>query len=326
MPLLNLQNLGLEHRNQFIFFASNKTIVYRQDANIEKASCDGEVLTRFPCPLDYRHYELVERPEELIFVLGGRTIARIGNKNDVAFHDLNVSLFGIAKTEICDSQGSLIFGTRSSNRLQFVGYDVDEQKRRFQTSSWTMSSIDAVKSNGPVFYGLFDRVIIGCWDSSTGEQKFTKMETDTIDKSILPYKNGLLYVTQNCLRYLVNGKTTTIKIPLVRPSKLLGVENDNIYLLGNGTNIYCYNMITERLVWNVANSKPIDKWLITQGRGQSTVSVIMLVAPEDILLIDATNGHFLYSIPCVDVYRIRQTADHILLHKNNNTTDLIPSL
>lgn len=334
MPcILNLDTPDLEHRTNFVFYASKDFIVYKDELNIVKASCSGEILARIPCPVDFHYYDVQERDGNLSLLLGGKTFIGIKNTQEVMIRELDFERLGIACTPLFPINDLFYFGTKatglSSKRLQVVGFDFEQNKRKLQTSSWNLSNFDYLGSIGSFgisenkFFGILDKVVIVCWEES-GKTLWSRTETDLIDKSAIPYKGGLLYVCQDVLKYAENGKARTIKIPLLRPKQLLGISHDTLYLQGNGMDIFAYDLAVNRINWTIKNNKPINKWVFVRGkRKNQIVDVAVLVSTEEMMVVDVSNGHYLFSLPGNNISEIRVTAENILIHKQNNTTDIL---
>jgi outer membrane protein assembly factor BamB len=324
--ILDLNSLGPEQRDAFVFYASSSFIIYKSDVNIDKSSCDGSLLSRFPCPVDYHYYDFAETPNGILFMLGGKTLAFIGHDNSVLFHDISPSL-GVIVTKIYAYDGYCIFGTRLANRVQFIKYDYKNKARMCQTSSWPMAKINDTIVYGNLLYALLDNALLVCCDMSNGQTLWTRVETSLVNKNLLLYKGKLLYCNQGLLKIVQEGKSQNRRIPFTLPTSLFCEINDNLYYLcNNGLNMACYNLHTSTLAWEIEGNVPIDMPLRVRGKQSSIDDVALIKIGDDIAFVNLTYGKMIYTIPRPNIKGFRETADHVLIHKHDGTTELLPGI
>lgn len=317
--MINIKDLGLEHRDNFIFYACKDFIIYKDNLNIVKKSCSGEILTTLPCPNDFRHYEFTTEPNSITLILNGKHYINFKNDNSANFHDMEVQCI----TKIHNFFGQLVFGTRDMNRVQFLRYDPNTQKRVCQTASWNMKKLNFVMRDH-FLLGAVDEIFVICANMMKGEILWTKLETGRISR-IFSYLNGLLYASQGILRFADNGKINPIKVPFTKADNIVHINGDNIYLTTNDSkNLCCFNIENRKVYWEISGGgDAIGDGIITKADNKD---IFVAKTGLDISLFDLNSGVKIYTIPSPQCLKIRKTGESILIHKEDDSTDIIPEV
>ncbi len=335
--IIDLNNVesGIESREHLVFFATNEFIIYKNGLTMEMASCNGEVISTVSLPGDHKQYECLDLDDAVLFLFAGKTIAIIDKYgHEPIKYDLDIYKIGrvINPPLMADDPNRIIIVTRLLERIQIINYDFLDRKRINQTSSWDMSRVNDIIVNKSVHsgesYALIDNSFIVSCNIFTGETLWTRFETGHIADKLIFYKNHLLYTSQNILKKSKNGKVDNIRIPLVRIHNLEQILGDNLYFSSNeGKNLCSYSLKESKLKWEIFGNLPIQETMLTKGSDNKRTYDVMLVRTRNHLgVINLTLGKVVANIRVKNIKRIRETGDHILIHKYGQETSMIPGL
>lgn len=329
--VINLEQLGTEVRKQPVFYASHEHIVYKEGQYLVFANCSEEIISRVNCPANARQYEFLDLGDALLFVFGGKDFVLFDKFGEQPISDrFDVSVWGRIITKLYPShhKNAVIFGTKLQDKIQFINYNFINNKRISQSTSWKIHKIDDVVVKDGVLYAILDSSFLNACKVETCETLWTRFEYSIIKPKIIPYKRGLLYTCQNTLKY-TEGKTSTLtKIPLVYISKLIGIRNNHLFFISNqNKNVCAYNLVDKKLVWEITGNNPILETLLAKGKSHYDIDDILLARTKDELsIVNLSRGRSTHCFKLPNVYRMRQTGDHILVHKYDQQTDMLPGI
>ncbi len=326
--VINLSKLELEPRQQSIFYATHGFIVYKDRLSLHLADCEGEILNSLRCPPDHRLFECIDLDDAVLFIFAGKqSLVLDKSGNEPIERAMAVEKIGRCVTPLFPSNDpfGVIFGTHIAGNIQFINYDFMGGKRLLQTSSWKMQKISHLAVYKDVIYGLLDNVFLVSCSAITGETFWTRFETGQIAPNLIPHEGGLFYACQGVLKHLENGKSSLTRIPLARVHSLEHKSGDNLYLTSNeGKHLCCYDVKNRELAWEITGQLPIQETLVVQGKRRGRLCEVMAVRTKDhFSLVDLSRGATIYHALSVGIHRIRQTEDHILIHKFHGPTDLL---
>lgn len=325
---LEIENLKSEDRATPILYATHDFIVYQEKNELVLASCDGVRLSSIQIAVDYLNHECIDLDDALLFIFSGTEILILDKSGMVPVkHTLNRTTLGRCITKIYQFPGSdqIVFGTKQSDRIQFVNYDFMKQSRVVQTSSWNASSVTNTLFVDTVLYAVIDKSIIVAIDMGTGELLWTKFETAEIAPGLAVYDKYLLYVCHGMLKKTDGKESTPIRIPLVNVSSILHANDRDVYMTSNESkNIICYSMVPNKLKWEIFGKNYIrDGILVNSSKGEDILAVR---SDSSIALINLSEGKSEYNIKTKNIAKLRQTGDHLLIQKTTGASTLIPGI
>ncbi len=325
--LLDLQNIELETRDDIVFFASHECIAYRDKFTIVLRSCDGTMISVVKLPGDHKKYECIDLDDSILLLFGGKHIVIFDKYEHTPIeYGFEVHRLGriITKPLLLD-ENKIIVGTKLMDRIQFLIYDFMARSRVRQTASWNMSRINSLTLSHNKLYALLDNAYLVGINSDTGQTIWTRFETGRISDTILTYKKELLYTSQNILKRAKNKKVNNIRIPLVRIHNLEQIVGDKLYFTANkGKNICCYDLRDNKLIWEIYGNAVIQETILAKGIDNNKTHDVMLIRSQNALnIVNLTLGQTVKTLKIKDIARIRQTDNHILIHKYQQNTDMI---
>lgn len=328
--VIDLANITVEPRQQSIFYATHDLIVYKERMGMHLAACNGDILSTVRCPSNFRNYECVDLDDVILFIFASRNciiLDKLGNQP--IEHQVDFIKFGKITTSILASNDpfGVIFGTFNKMQVQLVNYDFIGDKRIWQSASWKMEKINHICVTEENVYVLFDNAFLACCDIETGETRWTRFETGRISPKLLPYQGGILYACQGVLKHYADKPTTT-RIPLTRIHSLEHVVGNKVVLTTEeGKHISCYDLDKGAIDWEIVGGRPILETVPIKGRHKNVINDVLAIRTKDHLaLVDITRGITLHHSLMTGLYRIRETENHVLAHKYNNTTVMIAGL
>ncbi len=321
---LDLDNLQPDDRNEFVFFATHDFIIYKNRNRLELASCEQEVLSGAVLPIDYRKYEVLDLGDALFFLFNGLEIVIMDKQGLLPIQfKLDPLKIGQAVTKIFpSSENGVIFGTKQADRIQFVNYDFMERNRIAQSAFWKVTMVTDCNVTSNILYAVLDNSIIVACDMSTGETIWTKFETAKINRGIFFHDNFVFYSCQGLLKK-TDGKTTqVIRIPLISVHSLEHISGGKAYVTSNeGKNLCQYDLLTETLKWEIFSHYPILESLPAKGKPNDN---LLLVRTTDYMgIVNISAGRAETHVRSSNISRIRETTDHILIHKSTGSTTLL---
>ena len=329
--IINLSKIELEPRQQSVFYATHKFIVYKDHLSLHLANCEGKILNSLRCPPDHRLFECIDLDDAVLFIFAGKqSLVLDKSGNEPIERAMAVEKIGRSVTPLLPSNDpfGVILGTRIAGNIQFINYDFMGGHRLMQTASWKMEKISHLCVRYDTVYGLLDNVFLVSCSAMTGETFWTRFETGQIAPKLIPYEEGLFYACQGVLKRLEDGKSSITRIPLARVYSLEYKAGDDLYLTSNeGKHLCCYNLKDNELSWEITGQLPIQETLVVQGKRRGRLYDIMAIRTKDhFSLVDLSRGTTIYHALSVGIHRIRQTEDHILIHKFHGPTDLLAGI
>lgn len=321
--ILNLKNLELIHKRYFVFYASDKMIVYKDGSFLYAQNCENDIIAKIDCPLMYYQYECLSVENGVVLLFSGKTLIYIDLSGNFTIDDIPVYKSGRCLLEIFPSahKNSIILVGYLHKQIHIMAYDFINKKRLYQTSSWEVSQVNDVYCLDNKIYILMNSSYLVCCDASTGETLWTKFESGKIDPRVFPYDNGIIYLCHNVIKIINNDDIKTIQVPLSRPERLEAIINNKLYYVSNNkTHLCCFNLSTEKLEWELPGARNIIKTITCQGISEHKKYNIMLLQASGIIIVlnldtGTTNNYF----PMSNIYNIKKTDNHILIQKQLET-------
>ncbi len=329
--IINLSPIDIQTRDRSIFYATDSFIIYREKSSIVLADCEMNILSAVPCPADCRNFECLDLGDAIIMVLSGKVVIIFDKYGaDPIHYRLDQTKVGrvVSKLYATDNEDAIIFATKMNDQIQIVIYDFMDRKKLAQSTSWKVFNATDFVVFDNIAYCLLDSSFLVACDASTCEPLWTRFESGKILPSLLEHEGKLLYSYQGLIRLYRDKQVENIRIPLVHATHLLGVVGDDIFFTSdNAANINSYNIKEQRLNWHITGRDKINEALLIKGgvNGKIYNTAILRIA-NYIGVINLDLGKSSYYLQSNQAYRIRQTGDHILIHRRDYTTDMIPSM
>lgn len=329
---LNVSDFHRETREYHIFFASKDLILYYHQNDIILSDCSGQIISQTTCPPNYKNYECLETADSIMLLLGGgQRMILIDKAGGEAIHrNLPIRKTGRCYTKMfaTNNPNSVLIGTGLNQKIQFINYDFMDEKRISQSTSWPMRAItDCIVENN-ILYILLDHSFVVACNIDTCANVWTRFETGKTNPKLIPHKKGIAYVCQNVIRTLdEEGAVENIHVPLFYPHGIESIIGDYAYLTADdGQSLACCNLRTKELKWEIKGKNTILDTITLKGRDQQSVFNAMLVRINTgIGLVNLDTGQAVAHENIQNLFGMRQTADHILLHRQE-ATDMISSV
>lgn len=325
---LDLDNLVTEDRSETILYATHDNIVYRESNRIIMGSCVGEQLSEVKSPPDYAKYEFLDLGDAVLFIFNSSDVVLL-DKHGMLPHEHRLDPFKVGRciTKLYPSNdpNRVVFGTTQGGRIQFVNYDFMSQQRIAQTASWKTSSITDTCFQDMILYAVLDQSTIMACDMTTGETLWMRFETAKISRGIAVQNGYLVYCCQGLFKKVQDKNIEAIRVPLVSASSIEHHDDRNIYFTSNDEkNVCAYYSVTNKLRWQVFGRKIIQESIVVQDVNDND---LLLARTDDyIAIVNLSLGKAESAIRTPNVYRVRQTQDHVLIQKTVGTTTLIPGV
>jgi len=323
--IINLEEVGLEHRDHFIFYLSHEMVIFRHRQQIVVSDCQGNELDRTPCPPDYYKYECAETDNDIVIFLGGKTICTVNKlTGKCSIFEFPVQKLGRNISSIFVSGGGIIFACTLQGKIHLVNYDIHNELRLYQTSSWAVSKLNDIVEKDNLIYLLMDNSFIACCDKETCETLWTRFEAGTIEPKIVPCQNGIAYVCHNILRITQGKEVQNIKVPAMQINSVQGISN-NVFLLSQDRKTICsFNIENEDLKWEVNGNEGILETILVKGQYQKVLQDVLFVRTSSyITILNASTGQVNSHFNAHEVTGMKLSHKHILVHKRQNKTDII---
>lgn len=329
--ILDLKNIIIETREQPVFYATHDFIIYQNSDNgtIEMADCQGEVLTHIKCPTDWRYYECMDMGDAVLFIFSGKDIAVFDKMGHVlASHRIDINRIGriITKPFPAKDENCIIFATRTQKGIQLIHYNFMKKERVAQSSTWTTQKIDDIASDGTDIYLLMDTSFLTGCDIETCETFWTRFEANMVYPRVIPHNNAIFYSCQNHVRKYKDKKIKNIRIGTQLSNLHHVINNQLVITTHESKNIKLFDMSQEKLLWDIAGTHPIGDSILVKGKSHQEVDVIVFVSNGQVGMINTSVGHVSHYGISKNVFRLRQTEDHIIVNKQNGHTDLIAGI
>ena len=323
-------NIKTEKRDKFVFYASNDFIIYKDNVRIIMADCGGQEMTSIRCPADWRHFETLDIGDAVLLCLYGKDIIifdKLGH--EPVTYRIDAHKIGRIITKLFRSDDNeMVFGTYSEDKVQIVNYDFMGQTRIAQSSSWRASTIDDCIIEDNTLYAIINASTIVACDLKTCENHWTRFEAGKIIPHLIPYDNGLLYACQRKLRYYKDKNITNYSIPLIEPEGLIGKIDDVVFLTHNKNKyIVAYSMTEQKILWEISGHARLLDSVIVRGKNKDQeVDLAVLMFDRHIGIVDLSHGQAAYHARLGDLYQLRITGNHILIHERNHNTHIMAGL
>ena len=319
---LSLDKLQIKSHPRLIFYSDGNYVVYKDKFHIHITNCDGKLLFRCMAPPDCRHFECTNETYRIAIVINGNFLLYIGTEPfTCTTHDIDSTKIGKCVTKIKFSEANLVFGTKCSGRLQIVKYDPFTHSRINQTASHELNRINCLSFEKNHIYALMDNSIIVNCNMSTGETIQRRFEAGYISNGLVVHKSGILYASQGVLNHYTN-KVEKTKIPYSKVHSIEAAHKENLYFTSEeGQKIGCLNLADNKIKWEIKSDTPIQESILVEGPKKQPALIVRLA--NAVSIINLEKGEIARNLPCPSVYRIRQTGKNILLHKQDNRTDII---
>lgn len=330
MTCINLDNVNEQIVTEVVFHASEDIIIYKELSNIVISNYDGEILSKFKIPIDHNNFESVTTEEEIILMFGGSHFIIVDK--DLSVENVEFSIdgltFGKISTKIFldETKDNLIFGTQRNNKVQSISYSISQQKRISQSMSWDLEKFSYFEVIGDRIFAVVDNTFLAIMNINTNEMLFSRFEPGTVAEKFLPIDNGVIYPYGHCLRKITSEGVKTAKIPTNRVSSIEHISGRYLYFTSNDKkNINCYDMKSNTIKWEIFGHSPIQESLAIKGNsGGMQYNVMVIRLNNHIGIINLDKGESIAYLKCPNVFRIRNTGTHILAHRSNGTTTIIP--
>jgi len=328
--ILDLTDVQFASRDNQIFFASSDLIVYKDASTIIMTNCAGEEITFCPCPRDYRNFEVLDLGDAILLVLAGKHIVVLDKEGAAPVtYEINIDKIGRIITKPYQyEEDSVLFGTKRGENIQIVNFDFLGNKRMSQSASWKVNKINDIVLQDNMVYALLDSsFLVGC-DAESCEVLWKRFEAGFVNKHLVPHDGGILYSCQGLIRQYKDGEVETIQVPLAKISSLIACIDDRIVFASEeDTNIGSYSLEKNRLIWEIVGSDKILESIILKGKVNDEVFNALAIRVNDKFgLVNIDLGRSAHFGRCHGVYRIRKTADHLILNKSKGQTDMIPGI
>lgn len=326
---ININNLQVDDRTEYVYFATHDFIVYQEGMSMVLASCGGDKLSTVRSSYDFTNHELLDMGDLILFVFDHKQLVAL-DKNGMQpiSYELDRRNVGQCITKMFPSNNpnQVIFGTKLHDRIQFLNFDFIEQRRIAQTSSWEVSNITDFTVLDTMVYATLDNSFLVCCDMSTGETLWTRFETAHIGRGIGLYGDKLFYVSQGLLKETDGKKTEFTRIPMVKVHSIEGQDARYIYLTSKeGKNIIQYDLDLNKANWEVFGSEPIQETVTVSGVTNKD-RFMFIRTPNNVNVVNLMTGKAVANVKTKQTRRLRITGDHIIIQKEKGTTTLIPGL
>jgi len=234
----------------------------------------------------------------------------------------------ITKLYPSHNKNAVVFGTQIRDKVQFINYNIISDERISQSTSWDVRGIDDVAIKGNIIYAILNSSFLVSCNIETCETLWQRFEYSIISPKIIPYKGGLLYTCQNVVKYTNGNTSEPTKIPLVQISNLIGVRQNHLFFTSNqNQNVCAYSLLDNKLIWEITGQAEITDTLLCKGKSHYDIDDILLAKTKNALsIVNLTRGRSTHFFKLPNVYKLRQTGNHILVHKYNRQTDMIPGV
>jgi hypothetical protein len=324
---LNLTPLEIETRDKVVFYATKDFIIYREKSSIFLASCEGEIKSSVLCPSDFRNYETLDIGDAVLLVLGGMTVIIFYKDGcQPVKYTLDQHKVGRVASELFPSknENAVIFCTQLNGKMQIVIYDFMGQKKIAQSASLKFFGLTSMCIDDKQVCCLFDSsFIVGC-DVETCETLWTRFEASLVYPKLIPYNGDVIYTCNGALRKR-GEQVENIPVPSVQISKIFSLVDDFLITTSNNNrNLLSFNLSNKTTNWELVGNDVIFNGVAVKGKvGQTTINAMILHIRDHISVVNLDVGRSSYNNRSNNVYRVRQTGDHIVINKRNYQTDII---
>lgn len=324
---INLEQFSFEPRNYFIFYSSDKLIVYKNNNFLVISDCKDNIKYQIKLPNNYKIFESIDLDDCVLFMFSGKEIL-IVNKDtfESTFYAMEYEKFGIGTTKILPgfSPDEIIFGTQCRGGLQVVSYNFRERCRSAQSMTMKMTKFTDFLLENSKIYAVMDSTYILCLEPSTCETLWKKFETSAITPKVLLNNNQVLYTCQGSIKEISKLDSRTIKIPFIKVSSLENVSDDLIYFTyDDKNNLACYNTKLSTVEWEIKNIGPIKQSFMLNGIfNKNNHEVLLGYNNDNLFLVDLTSKQIVYKSK-MNILSMKESGQHILIYKTNGMTDII---
>lgn len=313
-----------------VFYADNLLTIYRDGPYVRAVDDNDEQIAKIRCPSNFKQFESVDLEDSVLLMFSGNVVTLLDKTGiDIDVFTLETNKFGncVTPMKLSKDKASLVFGTRSRGHIQFVNFDFSNQKRIAQTSSWKMATINDFTIYEDVLYALLDNSFIMTAQISTCESLWNRFETGQIKPKLVPSGKEVYYACGNVLK-VRDPDVKSIKIPLVRVNSVEAKFGNLVIMTSmGGLSLCCYDITKEEVKWEIRSNLAIQQTLPTKILVGGKANDAVIVRTKDhVTIVDCIKGKNVFHAKFENIARIRQTGSHLLLHKYNGSTGVIPGV
>lgn len=327
--ILDIDNIVIRDEPYVVFFSSDGQVVYKQKNSIVLETEESNILDTAPAPLGYRNFEYASTSSHHVFFFSGRhflLLDKLGHTQTNGIRSLNPLSDGrcISKIFVAPDD-DLVFAVSARDHIHLVKYNPISEARSTQTSSYKLDRLSDLAVEGQIAYALLDDSFIICADMSTGEVTRTIFEASHVPSKLIVDNGKVAYFTHSILKVITNEGQDKIQFPSMKVHSVEAQGGNRIIVTTHGgTELVCAHMATKEIEWSTTSQSPILESLVVTGQKNGKNKPILIARlAKGISIIDASTGNVIKNVFMDQIYRIRQTDNHILLHKANNTTSII---
>ena len=330
---VNLTPLNIETKNRVVFYSDKDSIIYREKSSIVLESCKGEIKGDIPCPSEFRNYETLDLGDSVLLVLGGTTVVIFYKdgyqpiKYTIDPHKVGRVVSKLFRSK---NENAVIFCTLLNNKMQIIIYDFMGQKKISQSSSWKFFNLTSMCMDDKQICCLFDSsFIVGC-DIETCETLWTRFEAAPISQDLVLHDGSLIYTCNGALRKhtKIDDKPTQIEnisIPSRNVSRILDKIDKYLILMSNNNyDLLLFDLSDKTVKWELVGNEFIFNGITVLGKvGKEIINAVVLHIKDHISIVNLDAGRSMYNNRSNNVYKVRQSGDHIVINKKNYETDII---
>lgn len=296
---------------------------------------DGVEKSRHRVPIDDHVFETLRIGQYLVLLFSGRRMLAIDlDGNDHRTNILDATRIGRCMTRLFPGKdNTIIFGTKSFGRTQFVKYDFLRDERICQTLSWNLDTITDATMPYDInhtsitndLYGVLGASFIVKCDMSTGKTVWNRFDQGNVVPEVHLYRRGLIYGSQGLLKYVEEDQQETFRIPGVNISSIEYSDGSYIYVTSNEKkNLACCNLTENEPTWVLKSDEPIRQSLVIKGEQDAKVVDIMLARLQgSVSVINLSEGQVIRTIACDGVTQIDKNGPNVLIHRLGGSTDIL---
>ncbi len=176
-----------------------------------------------------------------------------------------------------------------------------------------------------ILYAVLDYSTILSCNMQTGETLWTRFETAKILRGIIPVEGWLFYTSQGFLKKTNGTEQELVRIPLIRLHSIeCHIGNELYFTSKEGASLCKYNLQSRKTIWQIHGQHIIEESL--QIKNSKNDNLLLAKTANHVSVINLDKGKSEANIRVANIDRLRRTGDHVLIHKKNGSTVLIPGV
>ena len=325
--LINLDKIEISTFPNYVFYLTDKEIIYKDKAHLIYADCNNNILSALSLPVDHKNYQFLDLGGRILILFAGKTFCLFDkNSNQSSCIEFNHKLYGRCITKIFKGkeENTIIFGTKLHTRIQLICYNFVENKRIYQSSSWQANEIsDLIESENSIFILLDKTLLFECGFDC--EIKWNRFEVTSIKENLIYYDNSVVYTCRDIIRKVNKDSILNTKLTGLQITSLLCEKNGKLYFTTNEKkNISCYDIKNEKLLWELKGHDKILQAIMGSGEFKNEVhDILVLRFASHIGIVDLTTVRSIYYVQLDNIREIKISGKNILLQKYIGMTDVI---